>query len=131
MTSQTYLAEWAESFARLGSLELPSAICVTGERNQHLGPSWQYARVHLTAYPASALTIIDEVPRNEEFLACGYPEWAIFGLLDVLLGAQTVPLYNVRIVLEKVDYDPIQSSPVAFRFAGRDAGRLIIESLRK
>jgi hypothetical protein len=75
----------------------------------------------------------DTVTERDELerLGVGWPDAIIFGLLDVLMLADSGPLYKLRVVLEKVWYHEIDSSQNAFRHAGRDAGRKIIETIEQ
>jgi hypothetical protein len=125
-----YLKLWPQELLKLGSLSLKSKVTVTGERDQHLGPRCDFAKVQVTVEPASRFEVIDAVPAKEEARQEGYLDWAVFGLLDVLLVAESAPLTNIRITLERVEHHPVDSSPMAFRHAGRDAGRKIIEHVR-
>jgi hypothetical protein len=102
---------------------------VVGERDAHLGPRLEFARVQLSVEPATQLEIVDAVPPSEELRSLGYPDSVILGVLDVLMVALAAPVKRVRIVLEKAEYNPVDSSPMAFRLAGRAAGRKIIEAI--
>ncbi len=126
-----YLKLWTDGLLKRSSLTLKSKITVVGERNQHLGPRWEFAKVQVSVEPASSFEVVDAVPANEELRQLGYPDWAIFGLLDVLVVAESAPLTNVRVTLEKAEHHPVDSSAMAFRQAGRDAGRRILEALKQ
>ena len=126
-----YLQLWPQELLRLGSLTLKSKITVVGERNQHLGPRWEIAKVQISVEPASKFEVIDAAPPDEEARKAGYFDWAVFGLLDVLMVDESAPLKNIRVIVEKIEPHAIDSSQMAFRQAGRDAGRKIMESLRK
>jgi hypothetical protein len=77
------------------------------------------------------LKVEDTVAEKPELerLGTGWPDAVIFGLPDVLMRSEPGPLYTVRIVLEQVWYHEVDSSEVACRHAGRDAGRKIIEGI--
>ena len=126
-----YLNLWPQELQKLRSLGLKSKITVIGERNQHLGPRWESAKVQISIEPAAHFEVIDSAPPDELARREGYLDWAVFGLLDVLMVSESAPLKDVRITIEKVEHDNVDSSRMAFRQAGRDAGRKIIESLRK
>ena len=55
-----------------------------------------------------------------------YLDWAVFGLMDVLLTREGAPLRDIRIILEEAEHHPVDSSPMVFRLAGRDAARKIL-----
>jgi hypothetical protein len=126
-----YLGLWAEGWLKRSSMLLSEPISVTGEREKHFGPKSEFAKVKMTVYPSSALEIIDASAESVELekLGVGWPDSAIFGLLDVLMLAESNPLYKVRVVLETDAYHDVDSSWNAFRHAGRDAGRKILDRL--
>lgn len=124
-----YLQMWSADLLTRDSRLLRAKITVTGERDQHLGPRWDFARVQISVEPSGNFEVIDATGANEELQRQGYFDWAILGLLDVLLTAEPAPLRCVRITVERLVDHPIDSSQMAFRHAGRDAGRKIIEAL--
>jgi len=126
-----YLKMWAAELLKRNSLPLKSKITVTGERNQHLGPRFEFAKIQLSVEPSARFEVVHASPADEELQKLNYLDWAIFGLLDILLTSESAPLSNVRVTLEKAEHHPIDSSPMAFRQAGRDAGRKIIETLKQ
>jgi hypothetical protein len=125
-----YLHLWLQELLELSSLTLKSKITVVGERNEHLGPRWEFAKVQISIEPAPQFEVIDAAATDIEARKAGYFDWAVFGLLDVLMVAESAPLKDIRVVVEKIEAHTVDSSRMAFRHAGRDAGRKIIESLR-
>jgi len=71
--------------------------------------------------PALHFEVVDAISGTEEAHRERYIDWTIFGLLDVLMADG--PLRNIRIILEEIEIHPIDSYRMAFRNAGRDAGR--------
>ncbi len=126
-----YLTLWGKELQEQYSFPVDRTVIVVGERDRHLGPRWEKAKVQVTVEPATVFEVIDAAPDDKELQKFGYPDWVVFGPLDVLMVAFSSPVRNVRIILEKAEYDPVDSSAMAFRQAGRDAGRKIIEALRK
>ena len=125
-----YLAIWAEGLQRRTSSSLKTTVSVTGERSKHLGPRCEFAKIQLSVSPAASFEVEDMIPDGEELRRLGYLDWAVFGLLDVLMLGGPYPLYKLRVLLEKAEYHPIDSSPIAFLHAGRDAGRKILQSIK-
>jgi translation elongation factor EF-G len=125
-----YLRLWSEGWPRQESILLESPLSVIGVQKS-LFPRAEFAKIKLTVHPANAFEVSDNVEekRDLEELGVGWPDCVIFGLLDVLMLADTGPLYKVRVVLEEVWYHEVDSTWQAFRHAGRDAGRQIIESI--
>ncbi len=126
-----YITLWAEGLCKRASLPLKAPLRVTGERDQHLGPRYEFAKVTLSALPASTFEVVDSAPEDVELRRLGYPDWFIFGLLDVLMLGGSGPLHKVKIVLEAAEYHRVDSSPIAFLNAGRVAGQKIIDSTRE
>jgi hypothetical protein len=79
--------------------------------------------------PAEELDVVDNVPCRKELevLGVAWPLCVVFGLLDVLMFAEFGPLYKIRVTLDDAAYHEVDSSESAFREAGRDAGRKVIE----
>jgi hypothetical protein len=125
-----YTKLWFDRLLRRNTIPIASPLTITGERNKHLGPMFQFASVNLTIESSQDFEVVDNVSANDELRRLGYPEMVIFGLLDILMVSDFF-VGNVRIVLNEIRYDEIDSSPMALREAGRDAGRKIVESLRR
>lgn len=127
---KNYLELWAHGLLASKPLRLDQRITVVGERNQHLGPRWEFARIQVSIEPSQRFEVVDAAEANDELRRLGYLDLAVFGLLDILMVAETAPLSAVRLTLEKVHHSPIDSSQIAFRQAGRDAGRKILDVLK-
>ena len=131
-----YIALWLEGLPGrleelpgLRSKALDLSVSVTGIYDRHLGPTWPYAAITLRVEPASSFEVVNDIPEDEEFQKEGYLDWAIFGLLDVLMFVEGSPMHEIRVTLEGAEYSRVDSSQMAFHQAGRDAGRRVIESL--
>jgi hypothetical protein len=91
----------------------------------------EIARVELLVEPAEAFEVIVAVStiaptsEHERFI-----EWAIFGFLDVVMVAEPYPIKSVKITVVDAEFDAVSSSMMAFRHAGRDAGRKFLEMRR-
>lgn len=125
-----YLNLWQQELLKPSSLTLKSKARVIGERNKHLGPRWEVARIQITVEPAPSFEVVDVYPGNQEARQEGYLDWVVFGLLDILMVSETMPLKNLRIILEKAELDAVNSSCMAFRHAGRDAGRKLLQIVK-
>ena len=124
-----YLSLWAEGLPNQHSRRLSAPITVLGKRVRQLGPKGEFAKVQLTVNPSDSFEVIDRIAERSELEKLGvrWPDCFIFGLLDVLMFTRSGPLFKVCVVLEEVWYHEVDSSWQAFRHAGRDAGRKIIE----
>ncbi len=88
----------------------------------------EYARIELRAEPYKHFDVdISRIYSELGESRLNMVQSAILGLLDVLLFRKVIPLRNIKIVMLNVEFDPINSSMIAFRHAGRDAGKKIIE----
>jgi len=127
-----YLSLWAAGLPNQPSLRLSMPITVLGKRIRQLGTKAEFAKVQLTVHPSDTFEVADNVVERTELERLGveWPDCLIFGLLDILMLAESGPLFTVRVVLEKVWYHEVDSSSQAFRHAGRDAGRKIVEAMR-
>jgi hypothetical protein len=125
-----YLTFWASELLKRKSSTLKAAIDVTGDRDRHLGPKLEFARIRVRAEPSATFEVVNNVVSDDELRKFGYLDWAIFGLLDVLMLAEPRPLHELRIILEDAQYSRIDSSQMAFLHAGRDAGRKIIDAFK-
>jgi hypothetical protein len=80
--------------------------------------------------PNDEFVVVDQVPHDDELAKMGYPDWFMYGLLDILMTSEAMPLTNVKVMLCEAKYDKVDSSPRAFLEAGRDAGRKLREVLK-
>lgn len=128
-----YLDLWFANQPRPDSMRLARGITVVGHREKPLGPRSEFARVEITVEPAEELSVVDNVPCRKELEALGvaWPQYFVFGILDILMFAEFGPLYKIRINLDDAAYHDVDSSANAFREAGRDAGRNIIETAKR
>ena len=140
-----YLARWFEGLPALHHWTIQNAISVTGHCDRHYGPMSAYARLQVRIEPATQFEVSGTAPeikfRIKERIKYSPDhfvipkdeltktlDWAIFGLLDTLMPNEHAPELEFRIVLEEMEYCAIDSSQMAFRIAGRDAGQKIIEA---
>jgi len=125
-----YLEKWLHDLATRQSEAISKTVRVVGVRDKILGPRSDFARIEVICEPASKLEVVFDVPNATELEQEGYLEWATLGLLDVLMTGNTYPLRNVRLTIKAAEVHPIHSNQMAFRHAGRDAGRQILEALK-
>lgn len=91
----------------------------------------EVARIDLLVEPADLFEVVVAVPKlaptpeHERFI-----EWAIFGFLDVVMVAEPYPIKSVKLTIMDAEVDAVSSSMMAFRHAGRDAGRKFL-AMRK
>ena len=83
--------------------------------------------VDVIAEPWSAFEVgrsfaFEVKPEQEPFI-----DSFIFGFLDVLMTSEPFPIRNVKVTIQDATFDPIRANQMAFRLAGRDAGRKFLE----
>jgi hypothetical protein len=115
------IEKWLASFAASPAQDLPRAVSSEGTRDQHLGPRWERARVRVRIEPSTQLDVRIADAISQEARVAGYPEAAVMGILDMLMTACPHPVKNVTISIDELEVDPVDSSPHAFRMAGRTA----------
>src|SRR5436305_1392053 len=116
MAMINYLEMWARDLLSGRSLRLLTSIQVEGVCDRHLGPRIEYAWLALLIEPADTFEFLIRIGESDEgILQHGYLDYAVLGLLDVLMVTDPYPLKNVRVVVTGAKYDPINSSQVAFR----------------
>jgi hypothetical protein len=127
----SYLTEWAAQILSSSSMTLRAPVEVVGIRDQHMGPRWEFAQIKVKIEPADSFEVqIDPLARAVDSDENGYLDWAIMGLLDVLLTAETRPLKNIRVTFIEAKNHPVDSSQMAFRHAGRDAARNVFQIMK-
>ena len=125
-----YLELWTKDKFLQKSYQLEKTIEVEGIRDKHLGPRFEYAKILVQIEPFNELDVILLNTDSMEDYQIEMLEASIFGLLDILLTKAPCPLKDVRITLKEFDIDPIDSSLIAFRYAGRNAGEKILDILK-
>ena len=130
---EDYLDLWIEGLLRRNSARLQKGLTIVGHREKHFGPRSEFARVVMTINPAEEFDVVDNVPCRKELESLGvaWPMCVVFGLLDFVMFAEFGPLYKIRITLDDAAYHDVDSSENAFREAGRDAGRNVIEVVKR
>ena len=121
-----YIGLWLEDIRARPSLTLKSSLQVQALHDKHLGPRSEYAKVDILFEPAPQFEVVTQVDVGK-----GYVNSIVFGLLDILLASGQYPLKDIRVVIKGIETDPINSSQMAFRLAGRRAGMLLMESLEQ
>lgn len=120
------LNQWRNGLFNSPVFRFPKVIVVSGERIAHLGPRFDFARVRLRFEPADAFAVsLEGAPDDQDSIE--FAQAALFGALDVLATFAKHPVFNVCVILEQMEIDPIDSNAHAFRLAGRDAAYKALE----
>ena len=123
-----YLTLWKENVVTRTSMSLREPTEIEGLCDANLGPRWEFAKIRLRAEPSDRFEARVELgSKRIKFEKEGYSESAILGVLDALLVSGQSPLRNVRVTLVDAEDHEVDSSPNAFRLAGREAGKKLLE----
>jgi len=125
-----YITKWYDDLMQRSSLNLPREIRVEGLPKQHVGPRLEFAKIEILAEPSASFDVRFASGLDQNDITRMFLDAAVLGLLDIFLISEAQPLRNVRITVTRCEVDPIDSSEMAFRHAGRDAGEKIINALR-
>jgi hypothetical protein len=123
------IESWCRDILDRRSAKMPGKVQVEGLYEAHLGPMCAFGRVVVEAEPSSAFAL-ECAPgivgsENETYMRS-----AVLGVLDMLLTADPYPLRDVLLRVVEVSSHPVDSSSIAFRRAGRDAGRKLLNEAR-
>lgn len=118
-----YVALWAEQLARRPGRTLRSALTVTG--TARIVPAKMFAIVSLTATPSARFEVHDATSACATATHLGFPDWFIFGLLDVLMSDEHGPLTGLSVIIKDFKYHDVDTTREALVYAARDAGRQI------
>lgn len=89
----------------------------------HTGPRFIYGEVTLAASPSDTFSFISAVTWPEK---CDYGVFVIDGILDVLIPFDLYPLLGVTFVLQTIGWDNIDSAPIGYYYAAKEAARHIL-----
>ncbi len=126
---KNYPSMWLENILQRQYYELKNRISIIGLEDKILGPMRSKAKIKMTVERSDEFEIVDKVPINKDLIGIGFPECVIFGLLDVLLVDDKITISKMKIILEEVEFDEINSSNMAFRKAARNAGLKILDEM--
>jgi hypothetical protein len=104
----------------------PTGVDVEGIQDRHLGPRWEFAKIRFRAEPAEDF-LVEMGDLEPDALRKSYLDAAILGVLDIILVSASAPLKNVKLTVTAIESHEIDSSPNAFRMAGREAGKKLID----
>lgn len=127
-----YLKLWTDYKINQKSMKLEKRIEVEGVRSKHLGPRFEYAKINLLIEPAENFEVVF-VPKEYESdnNIKQMLDAALFGFLDIVMNIDPYPLKDIKVTIFEADIDQIDSSIMSFKNAGKDAGRKVLEILKK
>lgn len=125
------MQKWARSLVAAKSRLLTRSARVEGVRKAHLGPRMDYARIEFLLEPSDELEVvvqvasIDASEEKQQLI-----QEAIYGFLDVVMMAEPYPVKKMRITVVGAEFDPVSSNLMAFRLAGRDAAKKLLDEMQ-
>jgi hypothetical protein len=90
---------------------------VSHEFNRALGPRSSYGKVVLSIYPSETFSFTSAVQWPDE----NWDNWVIDGILDAIFCVQHRPLLGVAFRLLEIGYHPVNSAPIAYYWAAKNA----------
>ena len=99
-----------------------------GECNK---PGLRIAGVEFKIQAAESFTVRNEVEVTDELRGLRFPEFAIFGFLDVAMVSGIVGSGKLQLTVTKAVVHPVDTSAMAFRAAGNDAGQKLLAILKQ
>jgi len=124
----TSLQDWFDDRLAVPSAQIPQTVSVSVTHDKHLGPMWERAGLVLEVAPASQFVVEVAIAEPSEE-AREFAKAAVLGFLDVAMVSTPFPMRDVRLRVVELHVDPVASNQMAFREAGRQAAREVIERL--
>ena len=124
-----YVQQWVADLTSHSSYNpLKSEREGWGEINRHPSPRTMRAKVKIAIAPSTELEIVDRLAPEKSSLLKDAEcyEQIVFGVLDVMMTALSSPVRTFRLTILDAVYDEINSSPMAFRLAAREAAKAIL-----
>jgi hypothetical protein len=123
-----YLDRWYQDLITRTPSQLNQRLEAWGECERHTGPAYWYAKVKIAVAPSDQLIVVNQLDERKALRLKeeGWDEYAIFGVLDVMLTHSLSPYRLFQLTLLDADFNDIESRSIAFRWAGRDAARKIL-----
>lgn len=126
------LSEWTADRPRCRREPLRAVVRVAG-RFERITSKRLFGAIVVVAEPAAELSVefelnTDQMRRQEGYGKHGFLGPVAFGLLDVLLIEMPYDILGARLRVVDLAEHPVDSVPFAYRMAGRDAARRILDA---
>jgi hypothetical protein len=121
---------WFENLLRSKGISPTGSITVEGRIDKHVGPQMVFAEIKVAIGVSQEFSVFNEVEMTDDLIAEKFPEYVIFGILDVLMTSDLVCTDRLQLTIKGVKTSPIDTSPLVFREAGRDAARNFLLALK-
>lgn len=123
-------AEWLQSFSSLshsGLKPLTEPLRVSGSVDIIVGPRSLTAAVILNLHDSQSGFDADLGEWTSQGEVSDFAKAAIFGFMDVTMVSERQPFSGFHVSIADLKIDPVNSCIVAFRLAGREAGKRFLE----
>ena len=128
---KNYIQNWYDKLNSRTSIRIKHTSVVEGISDKHLGPRIEYAKVVFECTPSDEFEVDfgKFQSRTNEFELL-FLEAAISGFIDIAMLNEPHPLRCVHLKIVHVDFDEMNASEIAFRHAGQDAAKKVLESMK-
>jgi len=121
--------KWFENLMDKSSGSWTNNLQVNGECKKRAGPKVLFAEV-LLGFSASdnfqieylLEPLVSKIAQEEEWY-----DSIVYGVLDVFLVSLPQPIKNFKLTIHHINYNEIESAPIAFRLAARNAALKALE----
>ncbi len=124
-----HLRKWFDDLLAEPSIVWKHTRGARGECHKYVSPRIWYAAVEIKISPNDKFEIEDvSEPKivNKHIDGLRWRDQIVFGVLDVMLTQSVAPIRNFKLTILGVDFNEIESNPMAFRLAARDAALKIL-----
>jgi hypothetical protein len=118
--------QWFKRKTSNGTARLQGLSTVTQEYTEVRGPRSIYGKVVIGIQPADDFTFVSSATWPSE----NYEAWVIDGILDALFCVQHKPLLGARFDLKEIGWHPVNSAPIAYYWAAKNAVAGMLASQR-
>ena len=121
------IEQWFNRKMSVGTVPLPGMSTVTYECNRIVGARSIYGKVVIAIEPADTFLFLSSVqwPSGDN---CD--QWVIDGILDALFCTRHKPMVAARFELKEIAWHPVNSAPIAYYWAAKNAIAGIVSSQR-
>ncbi len=124
----TYMEKWFHGLASGPTHTWDTPLSAEGICDRPISPRIWYAKVEIMISPSDQFEIRDksEPSLDSQIDGMRWLEQIAFGMLDVMLTYLAAPIRNFELTVLSFDFDAINTNPMAFRLAARDAALKIL-----
>ena len=127
MKNIDWIQEWCDSLRLQSFSKIKAQFEFSVHYERNFGPRWNRAGLTVQVIPSDQFELlIDESMTNQSTrLKC--PDQVIYGILDILLTSDPMPVLGLKLVLISCEIDPVETTDDSLRQVGRLAGKKIVK----